>query len=193
MDNDALTRAIEEKLGSDLAYLRKVITNCRRCRKGGGGIPGTGEPGSSLFLLAGKPGPASCAGNPWGEWWDLLRDRAVGEWGWDVADVYLSTALRCPVGDVTPSELRRCAPFLAEELFIVGPRVVVVCGKLAAVALRAAFGEEVPGKPKAGDECRLFSMRFVFELDVARVGREEEAARIFWDILRRREVATRQA
>ncbi len=85
---------------------------------------------------------------------------------------------------VTPAELRRCAGFLAEELFNVGPSLVIVSGKLAAVTLRAALGEEVPGKPKAGDECRLFSTRFLFDLDIARVEKEKDAATIFWNILR---------
>jgi uracil-DNA glycosylase len=183
MDKD-LSQAIEEKLGSDLSHLRKVISGCRRCPAGGNGIPGKGEPGASIFMLAGKPGPGSSADNPWGAWWDDFQGQAPSELEWKIDDVYLSTALRCPLEKVTPAELRRCAAFLAEELFIVGPHLVVVSGKLATVTLRAALGEEMPGRPKAGDECSLFSMRFLFDLDIARIGKEKDTAKIFWSILK---------
>jgi hypothetical protein len=84
---------------------------------------------------------------------------------------------------VTAVELRRCAGYLAEELYITGPRLVVVSGKLSAVALRAALGDKLPAKPKAGDMIKISSTRFLFELDIARVEKDEEAAAIFWNIL----------
>lgn len=175
--------AVRKKILADLGDLKKAISVCRRCPGGGCGIPGYGEPGSALFLLAGRPGPGAAEGNPWGEWRDMvlpgLREEGMGEEG-----VYLSTALRCPTVSVSPAELRRCSRFLAEELFTVGPGLVVVSGKLAAVALRIALGDEVPGKPKAGDVFDLYSCRFVFNLDVSRILSEKEAAKVFWRVLR---------
>lgn len=182
-ETEVVASAVETKLRSDLYELRLVTTVCRRCG-GGGGIPGCGEPGMELFLLAGRPGPGASEGNPWGIWRGVILDRAGEEWGWSTEDIYFSTALRCPFPKVTGTEIRRCASMLAEELFIVGPRVVVVSGKIAAVALRAALGPEVPGNPKAGDRFRLFGISFLFSLDVARIGSDKEAARIFWSVLR---------
>lgn len=180
-------RAIGDKLRADLRGLQLAVTGCRRCPGGGKGIPGCGEPGADLFLLAGRPGPGASPLNPWGTWRDEVLRRACGEWGWKLDKVYLSTALRCPLARVTREELRRCAGFLADELFAVGPRLVVVSGKVASVALRAALGNEVPGNPRAGDVCALFSTRFLFQLDVSRIGREKEAARVFWSVLREAE------
>lgn len=174
--------AIEDKLRSDLGELRRVIAQCRRCR-GAPGVPGHGEPGARLFLLAGRPGPGAAPGNPWGAWRDALLGRLDGKWGLGEGDMYFSTALRCVPPKVTGAEIRRCAGMLAEELFIVGPRLVLVSGKVAAVALRAALGVEVPGAPKAGDDFRLFGMAFLFDLDVARVESERDAARVFWSVL----------
>ena len=183
LSRDDVRKAIDARVGEDLGELREAIRKCRRCPGGGRGIPGYGDPGPDLFLLAGIPGPGADAENPWGEWRDLVLNKVLGEWGWDIEGVYLSTTLRCPLGKVTPAELRRCSSYLAEELFLVGPRLVVVSGKLAAVTLRAALGDEVPADPKAGDECRLFSSRFLFELDVARITKEKAAADTFWTIL----------
>ena len=184
LSREDIAKAIDARIGEDLHELGEAIKKCRRCPGGGRGIPGYGEPGSDLFLLAGVPGPGAGEGNPWGEWRDLVLSKILEEWEWDVGGIYLSTALRCPLGKVTPAELRRCSSFLAEELFLVGPRLVVVSGKLAAVTLRAALGDEVPADPKAGDECRLFPSRFLFELDVARITKEKDAADTFWTILR---------
>ncbi len=180
--------AIGEKLHADLAALSQAVTGCCACPGGGGkGIPGAGDVGADLFLLAGMPGPGAEVGDPWGEWRKLVLAKTSGEWGWELGALYFSTALRCRLPKVTRRELRRCASFLADELLTVGPRLAVVSGKVAAVALRAALGFDIPKNPRAGDTCSLFSTTFLFQLDVARVEKEGEAARTFWRILRQAE------
>ncbi len=176
--------SIREKLQTDLRGVRSAVSSCDCCPGGGKGVPGWGEPGAGIFLLAGRPGPGAAARNPWGAWYGQLLEKAAGEWGWDLTGAYYSTAIRCPLQRVTRRELRRCSGFLAEEFFIVGPRLLVVSGKVATVALREALGDEIPADPKAGDVCTFFSTRFLFELDVARIGKEKEAAAIFWNVLR---------
>lgn len=177
-------KAIAEKLIRDLSQLSSSISSCRRCQGGRGGIPGEGQLGSELLLLAGLPGPGAHRGNPWGEWRSEVFRRAIDEWGWKTSEIYLSTAMRCPGRKANLADLRRCSAHLAEEFFTVGPKLVVVSGKIAAVGLRAALGDEVPERPKAGDSFRLFSSHFLFNLDISRIGREKEAAAVFWDVLR---------
>jgi uracil-DNA glycosylase len=175
--------SIREKLQADLGALASAVAGCRGCLSGSKGIPGSGEAGADLFLLAGMPGPGASRGDPWGSWCRLLHDKVVAEWGWDLAGAYFSTALRCPMPKVTRWDVRRCAHFLADELTMVGPRLVVVSGKVAAVALRGALGDVIPENPRAGDTCSLYSVRFLFDLDIARVGDDKKAAAIFWNIL----------
>jgi hypothetical protein len=175
--------SIGEKLQADLHALASAITGCHGCPRGGKGIPGCGEAGAELFLLAGMPGPGASRGNPWGSWRQLLHDKASAEWGWDLASAFFSTALRCPLPKVTRWDVRRCSHFLADELITVGPRLVVVSGKVATVALREALGDVIPENPRAGDVCSIYSTRFLFELDIARVGEDKKAAAIFWNIL----------
>ena len=176
--------SINEKLHADLRALESAVASCDRCPGGRKGVPGWGQPGADVFLLAGMPGPGASARNPWGAWREQLLEKASGEWGWDLTGAYYSTALRCPLRKVTRREVRRCAGFVAEEFFIVGPRLVIVSGKVATVALREALGDEIPGNPRAGDVCTLFATRFLFELDIARIGREKQAAAVFWNVLR---------
>ncbi len=137
-----------------------------------------------MFLVAGMPGPGATAVNPWGAWRDRLLKKAAGDWGWDMTGAYYSTALRCPLQRVARRELRRCSGFLADEFFLVGPRLVVVSGKVATVAVREALGDEIPASPKAGDVCTFFGARFLFELDVARIEGDRKAEAVFWDVLR---------
>ncbi len=180
----AALAAVRAKLRADLVALRRAVRACARCGKRGGGMPGHGEPGSALFMLAGVPGPGAVASNPWGSWWDEVSSRLPEEWGWDPRSVYLSTALRCPLGRVTRKEVQRCSLYLAEELNIVGPRLVLVSGKVAAVAVREALGGEAPANPRAGDAFTLLNSTFLYDLDVARIGGDSKAARVFWEVLR---------
>ncbi len=175
--------AVRAKLRADLVALRRAVRECRLCPGRGGGIPGRGEPGSDLFLLAGMPGPGASSSNPWGSWWETVYAGTRELWGRDMESVYLSTALRCPAARVTRKEVQRCSAYLAEELHLVGPRLVVVSGRVAAVALRDALGGAVPANPRAGDSFTLSATTFLFDLDVARVAKEKEAAEVFWNIL----------
>lgn len=179
-----IAASIADKLQADLRALASAIAGCRGCPRGGKGIPGCGEAGADLFFLAGMPGPGASRQDPWGSWRRSLLDKVCGEWGWDAAGIYFSTALRCLLPKVTRRDVRRCSHFLAEELIAVGPRLVVVSGKVATVALREALGDVIPDNPRAGDTCSLYSTRFLFELDVARIGEDKRAAAIFWNILR---------
>ncbi|OFW57268.1 MAG: hypothetical protein A2W01_01825 [Candidatus Solincola sediminis] len=177
-----LCGAISGKLACDLCDLANSISACRRCG-GGRGIPGHGNIGAAVLLLSGMPGPGARVGNPWGEWRDEFINHSGAQLGWDIHDIYFSTAIRCIGRKPNLRDVRRCAPYLAEEIFTIGPQLVIASGKIAAVALRLALGDQVPEQPKAGDSFRLFSSRFLFNLDVSRIGQEEEARRIFCDVM----------
>lgn len=176
--------SIRAKLQADLEGVRSAVARCSGCPGGEGGLPGSGPVGAGMMLLAGRPGPGATADNPWGSWRDLLVENAASEWGLDLDSAYFTTALRCPLRKVTRRDLRRCSGFLAEEFFIVRPHLMIVSGKVATVALREALGDEIPASPRAGDFCTSFSTRFLFELDIARVDSEKEAAAVFWNVLR---------
>lgn len=182
-DDINLLESIRLKTLADLGALRRAVSRCSLCPGLGKGIPGRGSPGAELFLLAGTPGPGATADNPWGDWREQVAERTAELLGPDAEMPYFSTALRCSPEKVTVAHLRRCAPYLAEEILLVGPRLVVVSGKVAAVALRIALGDDVPEAPRAGDVLSLYSARFLFQLDVSRIAREREAGETFWKIM----------
>lgn len=182
-EREALRESIRLKVQADLEALRAAVSRCSLCPGLGRGIPGSGSPGADLFLLAGRPGPGATPGNPWGAWREAVREGLEKIPDLAGRSIYLATALRCSPRKVTVSHLRRCAPYLAEEVLLVGPRLVVVSGRAAAVALRLALGDEIPENPRAGDVISLYSSRFLFQVDVARLEEEEEARSIFWKIM----------
>ena len=182
-DRGALRESIRLKVQADLDALRAAVSRCSLCPGLGRGVPGHGSPGADLFLLAGRPGPGASPENPWGEWRELVRERIEEVPGFAGCSLYYATALRCAPQKVTVSHLRRCAPYLAEEILLVGPRLVVVSGRAAAVGLRIALGDEVPENPHAGDVVTLYGSRFLFQVDVARLEREPETQEIFWKIM----------
>jgi uracil-DNA glycosylase len=135
------------------------------------------------MAIAGVPGPGAEAGNPWGGWSRGFLEKAGGVLDLEPEDIYLATALRCPVEQASLPDLRRCVPYMAEEISILAPRLILASGKVAAVALRMALGARCPERPKAGDVAKSASGRILFDLDIARTAGDENARRIFWEIL----------
>lgn len=182
-DRDALRESIRLKIQADLEALRSAISRCSLCPGLRKGAPGHGSPGADVFLLAGRPGPGASLDDPWGAWRGPVLDGLEEVAGLAGRSLYYASALRCAPPKATVSHLRRCAPYLAEEILLVGPRLVVVCGKVAAVGLRLALGDEVPENPRAGDVISLYSSRFLFQVDVTRLEGDREAREIFWKIM----------
>ncbi|MGQ9705035.1 MAG: uracil-DNA glycosylase family protein [Actinomycetota bacterium] len=182
-DRDALRESIRLKIQADLEALRSAVSRCSLCPGLGKGVPGHGSPGADVFLLAGRPGPGASPVDPWGAWRGPVEEGLGKTPGLSGRPLYYASALRCAPRRVSVSHLRRCAPYLAEEILLVGPRLVVVSGKVAAVGLRVALGDEIPENPRAGDVISLYSSRFLFQVDVARLEGDREAREIFWKIM----------
>ncbi len=115
-------------------------------------LPGFGDPQARARVLVVGLAPAAHGGNRTGrlftgdrsgDW--LFRalfdagfaNRPVSEYpgdGLELRDVYITAAVRCapPANKPTPLEMRRCQPFLLEELRLFrGLRVTVALGKIA--------------------------------------------------------------
>jgi uracil-DNA glycosylase len=129
-------------------------------------LPGFGDPGPRVLVVG--LAPAAHGGNRTGR---IFTGDRSGDWlfralfeagfanrptstgprdGLLLRDVYITAAARCapPANKPTPLELRRCQPFLLDELRVFsGLRVVVALGKIAWDAYlraRREMGEAVP-------------------------------------------------
>ena len=181
---DSLIRALRGRLKADLGDLHAAILCCRKCPGGGGGLTGLGTPGARFLLVAGSPGPGALRENPWGEKGKVLVEEIEEAFpGVDLEELYCTLALRCPGVKVSLAALRRCSLYLAEEVHLVGPKTVIAFGRPAAVALRMALGEDLPANPWAGEDVILQGKRFVYNLDVSKLG-DREMGEVFRKILR---------
>jgi len=129
-------------------------------------LPGFGDPRARLLVVG--LAPAAHGGNRTGRM--FTGDRS-GDWlfralfeagfanrplsvhahdGLELSDAYITAAARCapPANKPTPVEMRRCQPFLLEELTLLrGVRVVVALGKIgwdAYLRARRAMEQPVP-------------------------------------------------
>ena len=112
---------------------------------------GEGDSSAELMLVGDAPGAEEdSAGRPFaGEAGDLL-DKMLLAMGLSRNEVYLSSVVKChpssPVEDggarpPAPEEIGRCAPYLAAQISIIKPKVIVALG---AGAMRALFGSTQP-------------------------------------------------
>ncbi|MEU3518720.1 UdgX family uracil-DNA binding protein [Streptomyces sp. NPDC006654] len=134
-----------------LTALRRAAAHCRGCplhRDATQTVFGRGTPHARLMLVGEQPGDQEDRqGEPFVGPAGKLLDRALADAGLDPADAYVTNAVkhfkftrsgprkrrihRAP----TLREMSACAPWLAAELAVVAPELIVVLGATAGKAL----------------------------------------------------------
>ena len=125
-----------------LQALHQACDHCRRCPLGeqrAQVVMGRGNPRAPLLLIGEAPGAEEDAsGLPFVGRSGQLLDQLLLQSG--LSDVYICNAIKCrPPGNrrPTPAELAACRPWLAEQLTLVQPQLVLLVG---ATALEAVLG-----------------------------------------------------
>ena len=129
--------------------LPDAVNACKRCelwRSATQGVPGEGKAPSGLMLVGEAPGDSEdLKGHPFVGPAGAMLDRALEEAGMDRKSVYVTNAVKHfkfePRGKrrlhVKPSaeEISACNWWLAEEMRLVSPKLVIALGATAARAL----------------------------------------------------------
>jgi uracil-DNA glycosylase family 4 len=145
------TAARSEELFSDpgvraaatLEALREHIGDCRRCKLAGGRthlVFGVGNPSADLMFVGEGPGAdEDLQGEPFvGRAGQLLTEIITKGMKLRRPDVYIANVIKCrPPGNRNPEpdEIASCMPFLARQIDLVEPRVIVALGTFAAQTL----------------------------------------------------------
>ena len=134
-----------------LAALKAAVSRCVQCPNLAATraqvVFGEGNPGAELMFVGESPGPEEeaegrCLAGADGE----LFDKMLLAMGLSRAQVFLTTVLKCrpdaPAGSLrarppSAQELGRCLPYLAAQIALVKPKVIVALG---AGAMRGLFG-----------------------------------------------------
>ena len=134
-----------------LAALKVAVSGCVQCPNlvstRAQVVFGEGNPRADLMFVGEAPGPEEeSEGRCFAGADGVLFDKILGAMGLSRDKVFLTTALKCrpdsPAGSVraripTPEELGRCLPYLAAQVALVKPKVIVALG---AGAMRGLFG-----------------------------------------------------
>lgn len=157
---------MEEK-EQKLEHLHQRILGCRKCPlhlTRSRAVPGEGNPDAELVLVGQGPGKnEDQSGRPFvGRAGDLLNEFLTAV-GLDRGDIWVTNVIRCmPPDNRLPSaqEIKMCAPFLVEQIYIIKPTVVSPLGN---VALQLFIGpsakiQDVQGKAIPQRSYFLFPM-----------------------------------
>ena len=120
----------------------REAAGCVRCRLAQGRtqvVYGVGNPDADLMFIGEGPGfHEDRQGEPFVGAAGQLLNRMLGEIGLRRDDAYIANVVMCrPPGnrDPRPDEIEACAPYLAEKLDLIDPRILVTLGNFATRAI----------------------------------------------------------
>ena len=144
----SVSARIERRTGdraTQLAALREGLLDCRLCRLAQGRtqvVFGVGDPEARALFVGEGPGrDEDLRGEPFvGKAGQLLTDIIEKGMRLRRSEVYISNVVKCrPPANRDPEldEIAACHPFLARQIEIVAPEVIVSLGRVATQALLA--------------------------------------------------------
>jgi uracil-DNA glycosylase family 4 len=127
----------------DLDGLRAALVDCGRCKLCSGRtqvVYGVGNRNARVMFVGEAPGrDEDLQGEPFvGRAGQLLTDMIEKGMGLTRPDVYIANVVKCRPPEnrnPEPDEIAACAPFLARQVALVKPEVIVALGKFAAQTL----------------------------------------------------------
>jgi uracil-DNA glycosylase family 4 len=145
--------ATSDKIGR-LAALQARVAPCIKCphlaRSRTQTVFGVGNPDAELMFVGEAPGADEDAqGEPFVGRAGQLLTRIITTMGFSRDDVYIANVLKCrpdmPPGSPgnrppTPEEMQTCLPYLAEQIEIIQPKVMVALGATAVEGLLGTRG-----------------------------------------------------
>lgn len=152
-----------EERRAALTAIGDEVRTCTRCRLAAGrthAVPGEGSADTEVVFVGEGPGQQEDEqGRPFvGAAGGLLTDllRSIG---WRRDEVFITNVVKCrPPGnrDPEPDEMAACAPYLARQLAVLDPAVVVTLGRFSlgtfmpGARIGAAHGTARPVDPATG-------------------------------------------
>ncbi|MEW6570782.1 MAG: uracil-DNA glycosylase [Nitrospirota bacterium] len=127
---------------TSLRALREEIGECRRCKlsvKRTNVVFGEGRPDAELMLIGEAPGAEEdLQGRPFVGDAGMLLSRLIERMQLRRDDVYIANVVKCrpPMNrDPEPDEIEKCRGFLARQIEIIRPKVIMSLGRIATSTL----------------------------------------------------------
>lgn len=140
---EAMERILRKARGvRTLGDLEEMMRDCQKCPLGEGRLNlvfGEGSEKAEIVFVGEAPGvDEDEQGRPFVGRAGQLLTRLIRKMGYERKDVYIANILKCrpPANrDPLPEEVEVCVPYLAKQLEIIKPKVIVALGKHAAHTL----------------------------------------------------------
>jgi DNA polymerase len=137
-----IARLTLDALAEDVA----ACTACRLCRTRNRAVPGVGDPAADWLFIGEAPGAEEDArGEPFVGQAGKLLDAMLAALDLDRRRrVYIANVLKCrPPGNRAPEpgEAAACEPYLARQVELIAPKIIVALGRSAAALL---LGNDAP-------------------------------------------------
>lgn len=174
----------------DWAALERAVADCRRCPLAATRtrpVFGVGNRAARWMIIGEAPGvEEDRQGTPFVGRAGRLLDAMLAALGLDRGQVYIANILKSrPPGnrDPRPEEIEACWPFLARQIALVNPRIVLAVGRIAAQRL---LQSELPVGRLRGRVHRMpeFDLPLVATYHPAYLLRSPEQKSRAWDDLR---------
>jgi uracil-DNA glycosylase len=146
-----------------LEAIAAEVRTCTRCRLHESrtrAVPGEGSPETEVVLVGEGPGQNEDEqGRPFVGAAGGLLTELLRSIGWQREDVFITNVVKCrPPGnrDPEPDEIAACAPYLARQLTVLDPAVVVTLGRFSlgtfmpGARIGSAHGTSRPVDPASG-------------------------------------------
>lgn len=151
---------------SELADLSAEINQCQKCGLGRlrlKAVPGDGPEHASIMFIGEAPGwHENQQGKPFVGPSGQFLDELLAEINLRRADVYIANVIKCRPPDnrdPLPEEIAACADYLARQMAIIKPKVVVTLGRYS---MAKFFGGEsisrIHGQPRKVEDILVFPM-----------------------------------
>lgn len=153
----------DEKVAA-LDALRADVEKCRACRLFAGathGVPGEGNPETSVFFIGEGPGKdEDLTGRPFVGRAGKFLSEMLASIDWSRDDVFIANVVkhRPPDNrDPAPDEAAACWPYLERQIQIIKPRLIVTLGRhsMARFLPNLTIGE-AHGQPKRRADGQVF-------------------------------------
>lgn len=116
-----------------------VCTRCKLCESRKLAVPGEGNPCARLMWIGEGPGADEDRfGRPFVGRAGQLLDRIIASMGMARQDTFITNVVKCrpPANRVPePDEVTACVPYLARQIELIQPQIIVILGATALKAL----------------------------------------------------------
>jgi uracil-DNA glycosylase len=136
------SKDLSDNLISDLASYQSSMTACNRCdlsKTRTHLVFGAGNPSARLMVIGEAPGhDEDIQGEPFVGQAGQLLNKILAAVGFDREEVYIANILKCrPPNnrDPQPDEIAECLPHLTRQIELIGPKLILLLGRIAAQGL----------------------------------------------------------